>query len=440
MASPLARMFVLIALVSGSLLFAPAAQAADPEAPGSWRGYAFDTCRAPSINQMQTWWNTSPYKAVGIYTSGNSRACPSGTSKNPNLTASWVSSVANMGWSFIPIHVGYQAPCFERKYPPGATVKKEMSYDPVVARTEAESDADEAINALNQFGFKPGSFVYLDIEWYKRSTECDTAVLEFIDAWTERLHANGFKSGLYSSGSAAIALVNNKRLADPDAISWPDHIWIARWSGTPNSDVGTYLNKSLWNNHERIHQYTGGTNVTHGGVTINIDKNFMDVGRGSPATKEPKPCGVQMSWSTYPTLKTGSKDGRVKTLQCLLIQSGHYQGSISGVFDSKTRTAIKNYRTSKGWSTGTGRYTTRALWTSLLARGSKPAMLKYGSTGEEVWRLQRSLRARLGDTVKFTGVYDSATTAAVKKYRKKLGWAQNPTAPAALWNKLNAGS
>lgn len=437
------RIFPVALSVLGLLLVdTPAfAETSDPEAPGDWRGYAFDTCRSPSIARMKTWWEKSEFKAVGIYTSGNSRACPTdGTGaknnpKNPNLTPSWVKQVADMGWSFIPIHVGYQAPCFTR---PKST-KKVMSTDLVEAASQGKSDAQEAVTANQKFGFKPGSVIYLDIEAFPRGATCDNAVLAFTDAWTKELHEQGYKSGLYSSGASAIKLISDARTKNENFMTWPDHMWTARWSGSPLSGVDKYLSTKFWTDGQRIHQYTGGTLVKRGGVTINIDKNFMTVGKGSVATTDPQPCGVRMSWSGYPTLKSKSKDARVKTLQCLLKEAGFYEAAISGIYDTNTINAVKNYRTSKRWSRGDGKSTTRGLWTALLSRGSTPGVLKYGSTGEDVWRLQRSLNATLGGGVKITGVYNSNTATAVKKYRKRLKITQYRTAEPHLWPYLQKG-
>jgi photosystem II stability/assembly factor-like uncharacterized protein len=52
----------------------------------------FDRCSAPSTNNMQTWWNTSPFFDVGVYIGGSSRSC-----SNPNLTSTWVTRVEQMG-------------------------------------------------------------------------------------------------------------------------------------------------------------------------------------------------------------------------------------------------------------------------------------------------------------------------------------------------------
>ena len=61
-------------------------------------------------------------------------------------------------------------------------------------------------------------------------------------------------------------------------------IWIAAWNNTPNIyGFGSpcALSDSLWNNHQRVHQYVGGHNEAYGGITINIDTNAVD-GPGFP--------------------------------------------------------------------------------------------------------------------------------------------------------------
>ena len=49
----------------------------------------------------------SPFLAVGIYISGDSRGCRN----QPNLTATWVSTQLSKGWRLLPITLGPQAYC-----------------------------------------------------------------------------------------------------------------------------------------------------------------------------------------------------------------------------------------------------------------------------------------------------------------------------------------
>jgi hypothetical protein len=69
----------------------------------------------------------------------------------------------------------------------------------------------------------------------------------------------------------------------------PDDLWIANWNGRrdtsdPNVPAGA------WRNH-RIHQYRGGHDETWGGVTINIDNNYVEgatVGETAPGDDDPR--------------------------------------------------------------------------------------------------------------------------------------------------------
>ena len=299
--SPTSRLTItgILTGLAATLLMSVPAHAAGPSAPGNLTGYGFDTCVAPSKTVMDSWALRSPYSAVGIYISGSSRYC--GDAYQTNLTKTWVAGNASHGWRFIPIHVGMQSPCFKNN-PNSRVQKKRMSTNPATARVQGKTDAAETIAALQKYGFPLNSVSYLDLEWYARTTTCDNAVLAFADGWTDYLHYKGYRSGVYSSGSAAIAVIDEARKAGRAGFTLPDHMWIAWTNGVPNTDGGPYLADDGWANHQRIHQYHNGVDQTFGGHKINLDKNFLDVGRGSVATPEPLPCGVRMTFPSYTSL------------------------------------------------------------------------------------------------------------------------------------------
>ncbi|WP_396047552.1 glycoside hydrolase domain-containing protein [Aeromicrobium sp. UC242_57] len=402
------------------------ATAATPKAPGNFTGHGFDACVAPSQSVMDTWNLQSPFSAIGIYISGNSRYC--GDKYQPHLSKSWVSKNAANGWRFIPIHVGRQSPCFKNN-PNSRVQKKHMSTNVTTARRQARSEARETIAALKKYGFGAGSVSYLDIEWYARTSKCDRIVLEFADAWTEYLHAKGYKSGLYSSGSAAIKLVDEARAAKRKGFTLPDHMWIAWVNKVADTDGGPYLSDAGWTNHQRIHQYHNGVDVTYGKKTVNIDKNYLDVGKGSVAAKQTLRCGVKMTFTSYPQLQLGSQGPEVAALECLLRGQGLLK-AVDTTFGKGTERALDAYRASKGWP-ATGR-TTPATWTALLAHGGTPRVLKEGSVGQSVWRLQRALIAA-GLRPRMSGVYDDKTVKAVKAYRKARKLPAYPTTESKMW-------
>ncbi|MDR7085833.1 peptidoglycan hydrolase-like protein with peptidoglycan-binding domain [Aeromicrobium panaciterrae] len=431
--SPTARKLLTVISVglAATLMTPTAAVAADPPAPGNFKGYGFDACVAPNQKVMDAWNLKSPFTAIGIYISGNSRYC--GDAYQPNLSKAWVAQNADNGWRFIPIHVGYQAPCFKNN-PKSRVQKKKMSTTVSTARSQGVADANETIAALKKYGFGSGSVSYLDIEWYARTTACDNIVLQFADAWTERLHDEGYKSGLYSSGSAAIKAFDEARIAGR-GFTFPDHMWIAWTNKVANTDGGSFLSDSGWNNHQRIHQFDNGVDATYGGYTVNIDWDFLDVGKGSVATKKIMPCDVNITFSSYPKLELGSKGTAVSALQCLLTRRG-FPATVSGTFTTNTLDALLAFRKSRDWPKKT--YTTRPTWTALLAYGYTPRVLKQGSIGESVWRLQRALTAA-GLKPSLNGIYDPKTVTAVKTYRENNDLPRYSTTESTVWTLLQRG-
>jgi hypothetical protein len=432
--SPAARLFVagVLTALTAPFLAALPATAAGPAAPGSFTGYGFDACVAPSQTVMDAWNQRSPYTAIGIYISGDSRYC--GDKDQPNLSKAWVAKNAANGWRFIPIHVGRQSPCFKNN-PKSKVQKLHMSKVVATARSQARSEAAQTVAALKKYGFGAGSTTYLDLEWYARTKACDNIVLEFSDAWTEYLHTKGFKSGVYSSGSAAIKVIDEARKADRKNFTLPDNMWIAWTNKKANTAGGPYLSDDGWAKHQRLHQFENGVNVTYGGHKLNIDKDFLDVGKGSVASKESLPCKVKLSFSAYPRLKPGSTGAAVSALQCLLKQQG-LKATVNGTFGEGTRKAVDAFRAKFGWAAAG--HTTVPTWTALLSAGSKPHVLKQGSVGEPVWRLQRAL-VGAGETLKITGIYDAKTVTAVKAYRKAHKLSAYVTTESTVWGLLQHG-
>jgi len=245
--------------------------AASPQ-PGTYLGRGFDTCAAPSQSAMNAWRSSSPYRAIGIYISGASRSC-----SQPNLTATWVTNQTNNGWRLIPIELGYQAPCGSRA--------PKMSSDPATARSQGTTAANSAVNAAQNLGIPPGSAIYNDIEHYPSNASCKAAVLSFLSGWTDRLHALGYLSGVYSSGSSGITDVCSAY--NDSRYTRLDHLWIGWWNGAANTDAGQYCPATHYANHQRLHQYAGDVTETWGGVQMRIDRDYLDVATGTPVPPDP---------------------------------------------------------------------------------------------------------------------------------------------------------
>ncbi|WP_331755794.1 glycoside hydrolase domain-containing protein [Streptomyces sp. NBC_01643] len=224
-----------------------------------YTGKAFDACSAPSSGAMANW-AASPYRGVGIYMGGPSRAC-----SQPNLNAAWVAEQSAEGWHLLPIYAGLQA----------------GSISSSSATSQGRAAADEAADLAQGLGFIPGTVLYTDMEAY--SSGYRTNVLNFLSGWSERLHELHYRSGVYSSSSSGIKDLSSVYLST--TLERPDVVWTANWNGDATT-TDPNLPTSQWANHQRVHQYAGNVTESYGGTTINIDRNYVDVG-GAVATGDP---------------------------------------------------------------------------------------------------------------------------------------------------------
>ncbi len=232
---------------------------ASASAGGSvFTGLGFDACTAPSSQAMAAW-KESPYRAVGVYIGGLNRGC-----SQPNLTSSWVSRQVEAGWYLIPTYVGLQAPT--------SACSSCAKISSSQATAQGNAAASDAVAQAAALGMGPGSPIYNDMEAYTQTSTGTSATLAFLEAWTEKLHSLGYVSGVYSSSGSGI-----EDLVDQigSGYNLPDHLWFANWNGEA-STTDPYIPSYAWNEHQRIHQYRGGHDERYGGVTINIDNNYVD--------------------------------------------------------------------------------------------------------------------------------------------------------------------
>lgn len=251
----------LVAATGCALVFAAAGSAAArPWHTRVFVGDGFDACTAPSLRAMSAWSKSSPYRAVGIYIGGINRACGDG-----NLSNSWVHAVSATGWALTPIYVGRQAPCLRQ--PHLALMSPKSASDQAVAA------ADDAALHAAALGIARGSAIYFDLEGYgRKNAPCTSTVLTYLSTWTNQLHTHGYLAGVYSSAGSGIT--DLARSMQRSAIR-PDALWIARWDNA-RTVQDPAVPGDVWTPHLRIKQFTGGHKETHGGVTLNIDRDWLD--------------------------------------------------------------------------------------------------------------------------------------------------------------------
>ncbi len=436
LARRLTRAALAVAVAVSALTVPAAASAANKPTPRNFTGYGFDQCLAPTQSAMNAWLRHSPFWAVGIYISGESRACRD----QPNLTPAWISKQLKNGWRLLPITLGPQASCSDRfpRYGTDETIDPRSASSYGAARAQGRREAVDAVGVARSLGIVEGSTLWYDLEAYDiGNLHCRESALSFTSAWTRKLHRLGYVSGVYSSAASHILAMDDARVDRPGRFALPDRIWIARWDGVANTST-SYIREDGWRPGGRMKQYRGPDKETHGGVTIDIDRNYLDLGRGSVARPEPTHCdGIRLSYKRYPKLRGGATGSKVRAAQCLLTQAGFYAGPFTGTMDDATREAVRAYRLDRGLLPA-NRNVGAPVWTALHSEG-REAIIKYGASGEMVRRLQRSLNAADNARLTVDGVIAGATTSAVASYQRQVGLPATGVVTIPTWNHLQRG-
>ena len=239
----------------------PSAPPSSPPPPSGPHGAmaGFDTCAAPSLPTMKAW--RAKYSATAIYIGGQMMGCG-----QSNLSATWVQQAEAMGWSLMPTFVGLQAPCdsFSGKI------------NPRQAAAQGTAAANQAIADAAGYDLGTGTPIYYDMEGYDHTNSgCRTAVLTFLDAWTRQLEASGYVSGVYSSADAAIIDLQSTTTIAGHSLAEPQAIWFALWDNVNNLTGAPYMTSAVWPVASRSKQYAGNRTVTVGGISLNIDADWV---------------------------------------------------------------------------------------------------------------------------------------------------------------------
>ncbi|HLN78990.1 MAG TPA: glycoside hydrolase domain-containing protein [Nocardioidaceae bacterium] len=434
----------LLTATAGLSVAAVPAEAANRVTPGGFSGYGFDQCETQSQEVMDKWLTSSPYWAVGVYIAGTNRHC--GDARQGNLTATWIATQLRNGWKVLPITVGPQASCFV-----SSSKKVRIVSDPaddyVQARKQGRLEAQDTVSRARALGITAGSTLWYDLEAYDIGNKrCRESALYFLSSWTRTLHGLGYVSGVYSSASSGIRAIDNARVLEPGRYVMPDRIWTAEWVSetgyrtpptlTAPSLFSSYFSDDGWPGR-RMRQYRGGHNETHGGATINIDTNYLHLGGGTRAGRAPRFCrNTTVDFPSYRFLRAGSRGAQVKAVQCLMKQKKLYGGRLSAVYNRGTERAVRRFQERRGVRV-TGKMF-RSTWTMLLSGGRTP-VVKVGSGGNNVRRVQRALNAAVAAGVSVDGIFGPSTTAAVRKYQAGVGLRRTGVVASDTWEKLQTG-
>lgn len=177
----------------------------------------------------------------------------------------------------------------------------------------------------------------------------------------------------------------------------------------------------------------------------------------SPRTAATAAPGAQ-SWSTstedynagYPVLRVGSTGSDVSDLQARLVELGYYTGTIDGKYSAATQSAVMEFQSRNGLTADgvAGRQTQDLLYSgaaqpktvSASAQSGGYVLLKQGSSGLEVRKLQGRL-AELGYYAGgVDGLYGESTVNAVKAFQRNNGLSGDGQAGEQTQSKLYGSS
>lgn len=137
-----------------------------------------------------------------------------------------------------------------------------------------------------------------------------------------------------------------------------------------------------------------------------------------------------------PTLKKGAKGQAVKDLQEALKALGLQPGPIDGVFGKKTEDAVKAFQKLKGLEVDgiAGPIT----WLNIDEADQSEPLLKNGSKGLPVRRLQNRLKLAGFEIPEVNGRFGPKTEAAVKTLQKQAGLVVDGQVGPKTWAVVDA--
>ncbi|MDD6051715.1 MAG: peptidoglycan-binding protein [Clostridiales bacterium] len=182
-----------------------------------------------------------------------------------------------------------------------------------------------------------------------------------------------------------------------------------------------------------VHALSGAwANVTYGGDTGWVMKEYIQVAAIVKPTATPAPTAQPSANAGYQLLQSGSRGDHVTALQEALIELGFLNGKADGVYGNATAQAVMAFQRKNSYPvTGTADQNLQALifsGTPLNSSGKKvsvntlPAIdgltVRSGHKGVLVRTIQSMLLDK-GYSVTVTGTYDAKTVSAMKAFQQK---------------------
>lgn len=137
-----------------------------------------------------------------------------------------------------------------------------------------------------------------------------------------------------------------------------------------------------------------------------------------------------------PVLKRGSNDPAVRDLQQALKTLGHDPGAIDGVFGASTESAVKAFQ--KAREIPADGIVGRVTWINIDEADQSEPVLRMGSRGLPVRRLQSRMSAVGFDTGGVDGRFGARTEQAVKQLQQQSKLGVDGVVGAKTWAIVDA--
>ena len=344
---------------------------------------------------MNAWLKTSPFLAVGIYISGDSRACRS----QPNLTPRWIGTQLRKGWRLLPITLGpagllpaalpalrrrptinprpgRQRPLPER---PQAGPRRGGARRSRPPRRSASCRAARSGTTSRASTTPTGTAA---------SPRCPSSAL---DQPAARARATS-PASTPAPGPASRCSTTPGSTA-PSAFTLPDLIWIARWDGVANTST-SYIREDGWRPGGRVKQYMGGHDETWGGVTSTstaTTSTSAAAGRAAGEALRRRPASTSRSYpALHPPAATTAAAGQG--------EGAAVPAQGAGLLRRQAQRHLHRHRSrpSRPGRPERGFHRRARLVAAELDHALRPGknpVLKFGSAGPAVRRVQRALNA-----------------------------------------------
>lgn len=137
-----------------------------------------------------------------------------------------------------------------------------------------------------------------------------------------------------------------------------------------------------------------------------------------------------------PLLKKGATGEPVRELQEALSDLGFYDGPVDGKFGDQTESAVKHLQHDFGLQVDG--IVGPATWRIIDEADQTKPVVKKGSRGAAVRRVQSRLTAAGFDTGGVDGVFGDRTESAVKAFQSQQGLAADGIVGPTTWAKIDA--